>query len=86
MNAQHKDFLEAFEATLKARRVASDNLKAIVLDPTQSPEAAYIAGQHEAVLDQRVMDMAAECANMEDAGAGEETELRSAAVALIRRI
>ncbi len=82
MNAQHKEFLNRLEATLKARRVA----QRAALKQTLKGEPCEILNRHEETADAAVMVLAAECANMENAGAGEETDLRNAAVALIRRI
>lgn len=82
MNAQHKEFLDRLEATLKARRVA---YRAVVQQKLKG-EPCEILERHEEAADAAVMALAAECANMEGAGAGEETELRNAAVDLIKRI
>ena len=81
----HKELLDRLEATLKARRMASDErlLSTLRDDPAW---AQNILNRHERALDLAVGDIAVEIGVIEGAGRGTETELRNAAVDLLRRI
>ena len=90
MNVRHKEFLDRLEATLKARRVARDFVESNDLGLS----LAKIAERHEEALDEAVMALCNECAeiaNETDQYAPVElrlsaTELRYAAICLIKRI
>jgi hypothetical protein len=80
MNAQQLDFLERFEATLKARSVA----RRAALEATLGDGPCEALDRHERALDLRVGDLASELGKMEGARRGERTELRAEALRLLK--
>ena len=80
MNNQYQEFLNTFEATLRARSVA----RRASLKATLGDGPCEVLERHEAALDARVGDMASELGKMEGARRGERTELRAEALRLLR--
>lgn len=85
MNNQYQEFLDTFEATLRARLLASNAVITSTLgdDPA---DILRVYQRHERALDLRVSDMAKQIGKMEGLGPDTESELRKAAVDLIKRI
>lgn len=85
MNNQCKEFLDTFEATLRARLMASDAVLMSTLDDDPA-DILRVYKRHERALDLRVSDMAKQIGKMEGLGPDTESELRNAAVELIKGI
>ena len=85
MKPTHKELLDELKATLKARKVASEERLMSTLrdDPAW---AQSILSRHVRALDLKVGDIAVEIGKIEGAGADTETDLRLAAVELLRKI
>ena len=81
----HKELLDRLEATLKARRMASDErlLSTLRDDPAW---AQNILNRHERALDLAVGELAVALGARERAGGGTESDRRTAAVDLLRRM
>lgn len=85
MNNQYQEFLDIFEATLRARLLASNAVIASTIDDDPA-DILRVYQRHERALDLRVSDMAEQIGKMEGLGPDTESELRKAAVDLIKRI
>lgn len=85
MKAEQQKFLDEFEATLKARALASHNalMAALNDDPVW---AIQIANAHEWAVNTRINAMSKQIGQMEGLDEEVESELRLAAVELIRKI
>jgi|32_taG_2_1085360.scaffolds.fasta_scaffold01136_18 CII-binding regulator of phage lambda lysogenization HflD len=85
MSEQHEKLLSDLESTLKARRVIKDiSLRSVLADEPANIQQIY--NRHERALDLRVSDLAKEIGAAEGIGSDTESELRLAAVKLIREI
>lgn len=85
MKAEQKKFLDEFESTLKARALASHTALMALLneDPVW---AIQIANAHEWAVNTRVNTMSKQIGQMEGLDEEAESELRLAAVELIKKI
>ena len=84
MNTTHIEYLETFEATLKARLIAADAHLMSVLD--DDPEdILQVYRRHERALNRRVSVLAKDIGALEGIGPETESELREAALELVKR-
>lgn len=85
MNKIHQEFLDTFEATLKARSIAADAVLMSVLDDDPA-DILKVYQRHERALNRRVSALAKEIGTLEGLGPETESELRQAAIELIKEI
>ena len=84
MNTTHIKYLETFEATLKARLMAADAVLASVLGDDHI-DILKVYQRHERALNRRVSVLAKEIGALEGIGPETESELREAALELVKR-